>query len=40
MNTTVNTSLKTRTQKKELQVFDNTKEFAVTINESKARLIY
>ena len=40
MNTTVNTSLKTRTQKIELQVFDNTKEFAVTINESKARLIY
>lgn len=33
-------SLKTRTQKTELPVFDNTKEFAITINESKARLIY
>jgi len=37
LNTTV---LKTRVQKTELEVFDNTKEIAVTINESKARLIF
>lgn len=36
-----NTStLNTSVQKRDLEVFDNTKEFAVTINESKARLIY
>lgn len=41
MATELNTSmLKTRVQKRDLEVFDNTKEFAVTINESKARLIY
>lgn len=41
MDTGLNTTaLKTRVQKTELEVFDNTKEFAVTINESKARLIF
>lgn len=43
MSTELNTnttSLNTRVKKTELQVYDNTKEFAVTINESKARLIY
>jgi len=41
MATTVNTStLKTNTETQALEVFDNTSEFAVKINESKARLIY
>lgn len=41
MNTEVNTSsLKTNVETRELEVFDNTSEFAVKINESKARLVY
>ena len=36
-----NTStLKTNVETRDLEVFDNTSEFAVKINESKARLIY
>lgn len=33
-------TLKTKVEKTNLEVFDNTKEVAVKINESKARLIY
>ena len=41
MNTIVNPStLNTRKETQDLEVFDNTSEFAVKINESKARLIY
>ena len=41
MVTTDNTStLKTNKETQDLEVFDNTSEFAVKINESKARLIY
>ena len=41
MATNVNTSaLKTNVETRDLEVFDNTSEFAVKINESKARLIY
>ncbi|MBR3955796.1 MAG: hypothetical protein IKJ63_10020 [Clostridia bacterium] len=41
MTTNVNTStLKTNVETRDLEVFDNTSEFAVKINESKARLIY
>ena len=41
MATDVNTStLKTNVETRDLEVFDNTSEFAVKINESKARLIY
>lgn len=41
MSTDVNTStLKTNVETRDLEVFDNTFEFAVKINESKARLIY
>ena len=41
MNTSVNTStLKTNIETRNLEVYDNTSEFAVKINESKARLLY
>lgn len=41
MDTEINTStLKTNVETRDLEVFDNTSEFAVKINESKARLIY
>ena len=41
MATNVTTStLKTNVETRDLEVFDNTSEFAVKINESKARLIY
>ena len=41
MNTIVNPStLNTKKETQDLEVFDNTSEFAVKINESKARLIY
>lgn len=41
MATSSNTStLKTNVETRNLEVFDNTSEFAVKINESKARLIY
>lgn len=41
MAANVNTStLKTNVETRDLEVFDNTSEFAVKINESKARLIY
>ena len=35
-----NTSLNTNVETRELEVFDNTSEFAIKINASKARLIY
>ena len=34
------TPLKTKIETRNLEIFDNTNEVAVTINESKARLIY
>ncbi|MBE7000222.1 MAG: hypothetical protein E7428_08550 [Ruminococcaceae bacterium] len=41
MVTDINTStLRTNVETRDLEVFDNTSEFAVKINESKARLIY
>mgnify|MGYP006974407868 CR=1 FL=1 len=41
MTTNINaSSLKTNVETRDLEVFDNTSEFAVKINESKARLIY
>ena len=41
MAANVNTStLKTNIETRDLEVFDNTSEFAIKINESKARLIY
>lgn len=39
MNTN-KTVLKTNVETRDLEVFDNTSEFAIKINESKARLIY
>ena len=41
MSTDTNAStLRTNVETRDLEVFDNTSEFAVKINESKARLIY
>ena len=41
MNTTLNTStVNTKKETQDLEVYDNTSEFAVKINESKASLIY
>ena len=36
----ITSTLKTNVEKTDLEVFDNTREIAVKINESKARLIY